>query len=406
MAIGFEFATSITVGPANPNVVFPKAARLSRGTGWEMVVDGTDVEFVLTQVEESDLGRGTLELNIDMLLRFIAQLVLEFGKQNTAVRTLRKSALPKLFPHAPDFILSYSGGNQPIGCIPQVTAGIRLGRLRRLMRIMSDPNSAVAEQFLGGSGDQSKTFYSKRLGKAALDHKQIKDPNWVGHSASSKLRGLVSLIVLYLLQGDSTASVGAVKYLTFVMSRTKFSALFNELPTDERDHYRASSDDWVSFLCTSMLQAAANKTLDPKGQVIGQLVTDRLNLQGDKRATVPVRRKDWLAGMTKGKDLLSAAAHPIEGKGKTRKNVLIYKDSNPGLGHRLRGLAALGDKMDDITYGTKTERGAILEFRARQKEVLIGDWKEYALDAFDFFRELNEGDRDTDLDFGGDDNDV
>src|SRR5262249_16959638 len=152
----------------------------------------------------------------------------------------------------------------------------------------------------------------------------------------------------YLMQGDATNSVGAVKYLTFVMSRTKFSALFNELPLAERDHYRVRPDDWVDFLCTAMMQEAANKTVDPKGKVIGQFITERLNLKGADRATIPVRRRDWLVGMTKGEDLLSAAAHPIEGKGATRKNVLIYKDSNPGLGRRLRGLAALGDTMDDI----------------------------------------------------------
>jgi hypothetical protein len=270
------------------------------------------------------------------------------------------------------------------------------------MRFMSDPDSALADQFLGGTGAESKKHYAERLGRAAVDHTKIQDPNWPTHSASPKLRGLVSLILLYLIQGDDANSQGAVKYITFLMSRTKFSALFNELPAEERDHYRAETDDWVQFLCTTMMQAAANKTLDRKGQVIGQPIHDRGNLFGGKYASVPVQRKEWLVGMTKGKDLLSAAAHPIESKGKTRKNVLIYKDSNPGLGHRLRGLAALGDKMDDIEYNTMTERGAILEFRARQKQVVIGNWKKFALQAFDFFRELNEGDRQTEFDFGDD----
>jgi hypothetical protein len=362
MAIGFEFATNINVGPAMAGAVFPKAARLSRGSGWEMVVDGDDVEFVVKQVEPTDLGRDTLALNLDLL--------------------------------------TYKSGSQPIGCIPQVTAGIRLGRLRKLMRIMADPTTEVAGQFLGGTGDAAKGFYSGRLGRAALDHRRIRDPRWSDHAPSDKLRGLVSLLLLYLMQGDAANSVGAVKYVTCVMSRTKFSALFDTLPAEERDHYRAQPSDWVELLCSTLMQEATGNAVDPQGKVIGQLVTDGMKLTGADRAAIPVRRRDWLVGMTKGQDLLSAEAHPIEGKGRTRRNVLIYKDSNPGLGHRLRGLAALGDKMDDITYKTYTERGAILEFRARQKEVLIGDWKQFALDAFAFFRQVNEGDRHLAVDLG------
>ena len=121
--------------------------------------------------------------------------------------------------------------------------------------------------------------------------------------------------------------------------------------------------------------------------------------------SIPITHRDWLTGMTRGQDLLSAAANPIEGKA-NRKNVVIYKDSDPAMGHRLRGLAGLGDKMDDVTYGVIPEKAAIIEFRARQKQVLFTDWKKYALECFDFFRMVNEGDRFAAFDLGDDPDDV
>jgi hypothetical protein len=402
MAIGFEFATSIKVGPAKPEAHFEKSARLSRGSGWTMVVDGDDVEFVLAPVEETDLGRSTLELNIDGLIKFVTQLQAELGKSHgtRAPGTVFKRDLPSLFPNAPDFVLTLNPATQPIGCIPQVTAGVRLGRLRKLFRILADPTTAAAEQFLGGGGSEARDFYAKRLGKAAVDYK-TKDPKWADHAPSAKMRGLVSLIALYLVQGNSDNAVGAVKYLTFVMSRTRFSALFNELPDAERDHYRSKPEDWVALLCTTTMTEAIGAALNADGPVIGQKVTDRGNLKGEKRVSIPITRRSWLTGMTRGQDLLSAAANPIEGDGKRREYVAIYKDSNPGLGHRLRGLAALGDKMDDVTYGTVPEKAAIVEFRARQVAVLLGDWKKYALESFDFFRMVNEGDRFAAVDLPG-----
>lgn len=401
MAIGFEFATNIGVGPANAGDHFDKSARLSRGSGWTMVVDGDDVEFVVAQVEETDTGRSMLEHTLDMVVKFIGKLQIEFAKKHGAVRTLSKAELPSdLFPNAPDFVLTYKGGGAAVGCIPQVTAGIRLGRLRKLFRVMSDPTSAAAEQYLGGSSAAAKDFYTKRIGKAAFDFRSVVDPSWPAHVMSPKLRGLLSLISLYLLQGNAQNSVGAVKYLTFIMSRTSFSALFNELPTDERDHYRGNKNDWVSLICSTLMLQVGGVAFDPKMQVIGQKVTDRLNLPSNKAISIPTTRRDWLRAMTQGQDLLSEAATPIEGPKAKSKYIAIYKDSNPGLGHRLRGLAALGDKMDDIQYGASTERSAILEFRARQKELALPTWKQYALDSFDFFRTINEGSRHSAVDLG------
>lgn len=400
MAIGFEFATGIKIVPGPSGTALPKGARLSRGLGWTMVVDGDEAEFVVAAVPESDLGRSQLQMNLSMLVRFVRLLEAKFADRTAhhQPRRFNRDDMRQLFPNAPDFTATNEPA-EPIASIPQVSVGIRLARLRKLFRALSDPTSAAAEQFLAGGGGSARSFYANRLGGAGGTPASLRDPNWAGHDFSARMRGFLSLIALYLKQGDADTSVGAVKYLTFVMSRTSFGALFNSLPQDEREHYRAAPDQWVSLLCTTVMTASYGGAIASGERVIRQRVTDRGRLTGDNRATIPIRRDDWLKAMTQGRDLLSADANPIEGSGSSRRLVTIYRDSNPGLGHRLRGLAGLGDKMDEIDYKNATESGAILEFRARQKQVPLDEWGAYALKCFDFFRLVNEGDRHTPVDF-------
>jgi hypothetical protein len=261
--------------------------------------------------------------------------------------------------------------------------------IRKLWRLLADPKSEAAKQFFAEKPGGTP-IYSSMVKNVTLNWKAIKDSKW-DHAPSAKLRGLVTLIATYLLRGYSPAKhgVGAVKYLFILMSRTKFSALFNDLPHDEQTHYKAAEADWIDFICKDVMPQVSGMPstgIDPNGLLIERKITDRGNLKDP--IELPITRKAWLTGMLKNQDLLSAAAHPLDGE-----DDATWHDSNPELGHRLRGLAGLGDKMDAVQYGGRENKAAIIEFRARQAALPFKVWDDYAFRMHRFFTEINEGDR-------------
>jgi hypothetical protein len=372
MAIGFEFATNIRVG-----ATLPKGTRLSRGTGWTMEVDGPEVEFVVAPVTE----RERLQFVMNVLTTFVTSLQQAFQVANGSVRTEDSR---HLFPNAPALELTRVGPS--ISCVPQVTAGVRLARMRVLFAALADPTRAAAAQYLSSSA-----FYAHRL-DATRQIEGVTDPSWPDHTPSPQLKGLLRLIALYLMQGNGSHGVRLVKYVTFIMSRTKFGTLFQQLPSEEYEHYRRNPNEWVRFVCNTVMLRVHEQALDPDGPVIGQRISDGGNLAGDDRASIPIKRERWLKSMLDGRDSLSAAAKPIAGPGMKPKYVTLYSDSSQPDSHRLRGLAELGDKMDVITYRDVEERAAILELRARQQEVPFDRWTAFALASFDFFELVNTAD--------------
>jgi len=151
--------------------------------------------------------------------------------------------------------------------------------------------------------------------------------------------------------------------------------------------------DWVDFICRDVMSRVPGMPggLNPNGLLIEQLIDDRGN--HPQGVQIPIMRRDWLVGMLKGADLLSADAHPLGGP-----NDDVWRDSNPGLGHRLRGLAGLGDKMDTVQYHDRATNAAIVEFRAQQAVVPIWRWDNYAERMHRFFTAINEGERDGVID--------
>lgn len=395
MAIGFEFAIGwqvyrdapIPQGKSVPPS-FDKAAKLLETPYFDVTVDGVEMEFVVHEIPEDAQGEAEVKKRLLYLNEWVK--VLNSKKRSG---TIPFSEVKSLFPPGMDKPFVLYNCNENIAAIPQVTIGIRLGRIRKLMRVLGDEKSQAAQTLFASN----KSFYSQMLTKTNTDHSKLKDSKWADHSPSAKLRGLATYLALYLRRGivpmDGT-SINAVKYLMFIMSRTKFSALFNELPQPEQDHYRHAPNDWVSFICSDVMKVALGRAVEPGGRLIEYLVDDRRNLQGNQRVHIDVKRDEWLKGMLNGQDLLSAAAHPLD----TAENKQKYEDSNPGLGHRLRGLAGLGDKTDPVTYKGQGENTAIVEFRARQAELPYTEWQDYGVKMFRFFREINEGGRHDEVD--------
>jgi hypothetical protein len=411
MAVGFEFATGWDihklhdgVNPAHGTAIndqwiaanttnYPKGAVVRGGFGWSMTVDGTEIEWVVNEVEESAAGAIQLAQVMSDLTRFVGMLNL---------RNMQSFLTAADFPintfHAPNdrFIIHIRRGlrMKPIESISQVTGGIRLARVRKLWRLLADPDSQAAKIFFGGEPGGA-AGYSGLLKPVILDHTDMRDPNWADHVPSAKLRGLLTMIMTYLKRGYSPLQrpVGAVKYLFLLMSRTSFGGLFKNLPWEERNHYRTEQGkaEWVEYVCTHLMSEVPGMPgagVDPDGMLIERKVNDRSDLSHAQSVTLPITRKAWLEGIVDGRDLLSAAEHPLGGDDNA-----LWADSNAELGHRLRGLAGLGDKMDTVMYGGRTNKAAIIEFRARQAALEYTLWAGYAAAMHSFITEINESER-------------
>jgi hypothetical protein len=390
MAIGFEFAIGWQAYQDAPVVRgstyppgFGKGAKLLETPFFDVTVDGIELEFIVHAIPEDARGEAEVTRRLLFLNEWIRGLN---AKKRAGV--IPFSELKHLFPKGMDRPFVLYNCAEDIAAIPQVTVGIRLGRLRKLMRILGNEKSEAAQTLFA----DFKSTYSGMMNKSTPNHRLIRDSRWPDHAPSAKLRGLATYIALYLRRGVvpmDGQSVNAVKYLMVMMSRTNFSALFEQLPASEKTHYRAAPDDWVSFLCTDVMTVALGRAVDPTGRLIEYLVNDRGNLPVDRRVHIEIKRNEWLRGILNGRDLLSAAAHPLD----TAEDRRAYEDSNPGIGHRLRGLAGLGDKMDPVTYKGRSENTAIIEFRARQAKLPYAQWQAYGLKMFRFFRQINDGGR-------------
>jgi|GEM_PF-2204790 len=411
MGVGFEFATGWDIykfkaGVALParGIVsasqlpaftdpYPKAAVVRGGLGWQMTVDGTEIEYVTSDVPESAAGENQLVGIVGDLTRFVSMMNKRNMQEFLTVKDFPDGTFP---PANRDFIIHIKKDlrMKEIEAIPQVSGGVRLARIRKLWRLLADPKSIAAKRFFSETNG-GVPIYSPMISKPTLPWKRIKDTNWPDHKPSAALRGLVTLIATYLQRGYSPtgASVGAVKYLFFIMSRTNFSALFNQLPMAEQRHYRRHKDQWVSFICKDIMSQVLTLPagLDANGSLIERRIIDRGKLNPGK--ILPITRKDWLKGIVEGRDVLSAHEHPLGGADNAE-----WQDADANLGHRLRGLAGLGDKMDSLTYKGRENKAVILEFRARQAVLKYSNWTTYCLEMHKFFTQINEGDRDGMID--------
>lgn len=426
MAIGFEFATSWNVYKkvtpvfgASTYTKFPKATVLYSRPGWQITVDGSEIEFVLDPVDDARGEPGIVQRFDDFTrgVRMLAVLILRSAAQNkhsivhvpalngrpVPVRAINLNSLigPSLTP-ASDFYVVCADPHSPItglNSLPQASVGIRLGRIRKFWRALGQESAANRASTQFGTKASAKTLQS-----AALNHSLLIDTHWNelgerargGHRPSAKLRGLITLIATYLMKGQSPSTIQrnstkVVKNLMLIMSRTSFAALFDQLPLDEQTYYRTNPTHWVNFICRDVMgKVDAKRNYNPDGNLIDLFISDYNALQGDDRVLLPITRKAWLTQMLHHVDLLSADAHPI---GMWGENKRLYKDVT-GLGHRLRGLAGLGNRMDTIIYKGRPEQAAIFELRAVDAQrIHFRDWSNYAVRVYRFVHAINVGRR-------------
>jgi hypothetical protein len=397
MAVGFEWQTGWKVyknatAPAHgQEKYFPKNTVLTTGIGWKAVTDGADIEFVTDPIplnlQSETLAGLDGESSLIATMRSITLFAQDLSAHQAKAAITRTDA-PRLLANFPaTFVIVPYPANEDMKAFAQVSGGVRLSNLRKFFDAIGTAGSQGAQDFLG----TYHAAYSATLRKVHLSKAQYVDTQWATHQPSKQMRSLAELISLCMNQfraKNATSYAKVVKYMTFIMSRTDFARLFQELP--EAAHYQANPDAWVRYICTDILSQVAGfapNGADPDGRLIEYEINDMDELPAGKRVTIPVTRKAWLRGMVNGTDLLTAAAHPISRRHYINRSQYMDKFDN----HRLRGLGGLGSAMDDIAMTGLQDHGAIFEFRGQQPNIVYTNWKDFSVRVYRFLQTVNFG---------------
>ena len=398
---------------------FPKNFTLHNGVTWKIVSDGNELEFVTNPVsigadseDEVFAFPDAIRAQSERMVDYAAMLDdvrRDVNMWRKAERVDARSIWvcrqdnPALFSQYSPFVLqffrmsAYDYRDDPIAAFPQITGGIRIARIRKLFRILAKSQKQAEKSGIAFLGGRDANTYARFLSKTVetLRTDMIVDSNWknypafTDHRASAQLRGLVTVVTMYMLKGAETHSkeVNVVKNLFFIMARTDFGKLFTMIPRKEQDHYAAHPDDWVNFICKDMMKIAFGRPVNANNRVIKQQVTDYKSLETP--AKIPVTRREWLTAMARDKrDLLSTGAHAKLGEGGTQGDWWIDVHGD----HRLRGTGELGDKTDAVVIGDLERSAPIFEFRGpgnSNNTMPYTKWQDYIFSAYKFLATLN-----------------
>ena len=392
MAIGLEFQTNwrihreINAGRHAPPTLqyYPKMTPLFGSRtgipGYSMESDSNEVEFVVEPaLEESDRGRARLIQVMDYLTAHIAMM----DGYNCP---MRKSSHPRVFSfNAPADALITPYDNRPTRAQPQATIGLQLSRVHEFVvemgRIGLQPVNPNALFDSGGTGSQYYSQQYQRIAQRAATAGQL--PIGSGQAPSNRLRGLLTMTTQYLLSGAIPGTRSYTKSLAWAMPRTDFASMFALLTHSERSYFSADPGRWVHYaLLTAGLDNAGNTDQAAREFLVQARISDTHTL--DKPVRIPITRGMWLRDMALGVD---AVDRFTEQGSNTPAMQNAY-----GI-HRLYSLGRLGNTFDQVGLprGTDNRRhlGVILELRQMRRDIPYTQWKQVALDVFDFTRRIN-----------------
>lgn len=377
-AVGFEFQTNWTIHKTRrfgrDPVEYGKKTPFFSGEGWQMESDGVDIEYVVEHTPEiaGEAGINAVNDVMDNLVTFVGNLN---GLRNTNAGDLRNNQLREegINLLRSDFQILTNG--QEIIAKPQATAGVRLDRISNLYQSLGTENSTAGNEFLG----QAPGFY-RLIVNSSRNAATTDDPAWEDHTPSAKLQGLLTMIAQYLTMGSGNGFLKTAKYMTFIMARTDFGAMFNNLDDEEKNHYSNDRNAWVIYVCDNVMN-----NIDRTQPVINKQINDGHNLPRGQMITIPITREDWLSNIAGGRDLLTKHANEVNWYS-SKAHKRIYKDSRTNLGHRLRGFGELGARFDDLL---NDQIGAIFEFRSMAVDIPYTDWQALARQTYQYFRAIN-----------------
>jgi hypothetical protein len=345
----------------------------------------THIEWVIDPpVDETDTGRAELAAIMDQLLAVTQAMTKQRAK---ATIERRNSNLPHDLTTSRRYRASWIGFGlpkttlvQPFATMeaePQMTAGIRLTELAKLMEKM-DP---AARQ-----GEDATARTARNRGTEALMGKRIQDvPSVAGGPAavraafgavahtgnnppavpSQRLQGVVTLMRTYLIHAQRNNQY--VKGLAPFLAKTQFGKLFSMLP--EAGYYHDNQDEWVELVMT-----AAGI---PMGNVDDPLLTASFQfVQAQEMATLrQLTRRAWIQRLAHDQvDLCTTAG--------------MATTAMASAANELYGFGALDDRTDEVGP-TRTDQSAILEFRRMAGSLPHTKWKPWALEIFDYVRAVN-----------------
>jgi len=202
------------------------------------------------------------------------------------------------------------------------------------------PLPAIPKLYGAAKQQTGAKFVASRV-DARVSNSEFRDKHLEGNAPSPDLHGLLVLVVDYLRQGTSNASLNYPKEAIAMMARTSFTKMFSLLPEAER--LTEQREQWIAMVLDVLescnypiiapLDGAPNKPalgqtfkdLDPVEAPTGGAATRDEQLAASQPATpggrsghhkLNVTREEWLRNMPE-RDLLSNATdHRFEGMGK------------------------------------------------------------------------------------------
>lgn len=393
--VGFEFEVGLyqvqrlienteatQVQPDDLNITgLGKSVVLARGTGFELQIDtganDRHLEFVTSGngFPETKAGRAALKTAIEGITALGNEIT---SKIKTPGLTLNEEGVTQRLVSTDEITNGISTnpktvilGFEQMRAEPQVTAGIRLDRLAALMENMvSQEGESQAERDSRSNQRSILAYKSNEADRNALrtapaaaqqainefkeqmtnDTRQL-PPDF----GSESLVGLISLIYTYLKKATLPV-VDYPKSLFPLLSHTNFSSMFAMLPNNDRTPFIEDPQRFVNINLNAAQMAGTGGTAFFTG---GFPYNPSLNAW-----SASITRQDWLYNIPQGTD-------------------------------RLGDLAKFGERGDRVgrihLFATDTMTEApILELRRMAGRVGIENWKDLALDVFDFIAKLND----------------
>jgi hypothetical protein len=289
---------------------------------------------------------------------------------------------------------------------PQVTAGIRMNRLHRLFQDieraalagMGAPANPGARLAIGGANPlnpasagspsiaAARAGANAAIGAVAADFGRV-EPHAAAFG-SEALRGLVTLLATYLVEGRRGVSGYAKTIANPLMARTDFATLYAQLPLPERRYFRRTRDNntWLNLVLDAAARAAGVPNLNADAAVFeGRLFNDVMMYGvalgrpvADPRFQTNVlpelTKRAWLNGIAfEYRDKLTQAHYP----GTAAKKA------------ELESLGGYGNKMD-VAAGGAAREAPIFEFRGLDSK-RYAEWYSFAMSTFRYIRAVNLG---------------
>lgn len=376
-----------------------KADLIARKTGFELQIDegarDKHLEFVTNPpgFTEDKAGRAALKQAMEDMEALgheveqkvaASQTLMNNGMGNQQV--IQIGEISGGVPTRPETLIRGVGQME---AEPQTTAGIRLDQIPSLIANMARQPGETQEvsqardvqrtvmAAKSNAADQAATRAAVGDVRTAIGtfRTQMQTANVVlpANFGSEKLVGLMSLIYVYLRKGQIQVN-DYPKSLFPMLGITDFGTMFNMLPADDQTPFAANAQRFEDINLDAAGLLGTGATAFFAGGFAPQL-TNMTLVQSQQTAAAlgAITRHDWLTDVPNGVDRLSrgyANIGALESMGKLNRGERVGKTN----------------KLSADT----TSDAPILELRRHVGHLGINNWKDWALDMYDFLVKLND----------------